>query len=207
MERNRRTMSPARLRMTHEGAFERPEGMIYSQWDDSMIVDPFDIPDDWPRSAAIDFGFNHPTAAVWCAINPDGVYYLYREYRRAETLLVQHFEAISSLSQKEPSSYLWYADPSAKQGIAELRRLGLPLVPANNEVQAGIDTLSTLMATRRFKVFRGCKAWLDEVEGYVWDKKDDLPTDKPLKANDDLMDATRYLVHSQEKRLGVRLYT
>ena len=31
--------------------------------------------------------------------------------------------------------------------------------------------------------------------------------DTPLKVNDDLMDATRYLVHTREKRLGVRLYT
>ena len=31
--------------------------------------------------------------------------------------------------------------------------------------------------------------------------------DKPLKVNDDLMDATRYLVHTLEKRLRVRLYT
>ena len=76
---------------------------------------------------------------------------------------------------------------------------------------AGIDTLSTLMATGRLKVFRTCKHWLDEVEGYVWDS--DHPDhnrgnfkDQPLKANDDLLDATRYLVHTREKKRGVKLY-
>ena len=87
-----------------------------------------------------------------------------------------------------------------------MRRLGIPLVPAYNDVLAGIDTLATLMATGRFRVFRTCQHWLEEVEGYVWDTHGDLPLDRPLKINDDLMDATRYAVHTQEKRLGVRLY-
>ena len=69
---------------------------------------------------------------------------------------------------------------------------------------------SALMATGRFEVFRSCKHWLDEVEGYIWDvgAHGRAPfQDKPLKPNDDLMDATRYLVHTLEKGLGVRLYT
>ena len=72
---------------------------------------------------------------------------------------------------------------------------------------AGIDTLSTLMATGRLKVFRTCKHWLDEVEGYVWDSDHNRNfKDQPLKLNDDLMDATRYLVHTRETKLGVKLY-
>ena len=208
LERNRRSMSAARFRMMHEGGFERPEGMIYEQWDDSMIVEPFPIPHQWTRSAAIDFGFNHPTAAVWLATDPDGVYYLYQEYRKRGDLLANHHRAIAAYSAngQGPAPERWYADPSAKQSIAEMRRLGLPLVAADNDVLAGIDTLSTLMTTSRFKVFRTCKNWLDEVESYVWDTKGDFRLDKPMKVDDDLMDATRYLVHSQERRPGVRLF-
>ena len=47
------------------------------------------------------------------------------------------------------------------------------------------------------------------MEGYVWDvgAHGCAPfQDKPLKVNDDLKDATRYLVHTREKRMGVRLY-
>ena len=101
---------------------------------------------------------------------------------------------------------LWYADPSARQERAELSRLGLQPSPAENDVMAAIDTLSTLMATGRLKVFRSCQHWLDEVEGYVWDKNGDSFLDRPLKLNDDLLDATRYLVHTREKKLGVKLY-
>ena len=204
LEGNRRSMSPARFRMMHEGGFERPEGMIYSQWNDSMIVDPFPIPHDWAHAAGIDFGFNHPTAAVWAARDPDGVYYIYREHRKSGELLATHHQALIKPNGQKPDR--WYADPSARQSIAELRRLGLPLVPANNDVPNGVDTVATLMATGRLKVFRTCKNWLDEVESYVWDTKDDIKTDKPRKVDDDLMDATRYLLHTQEKALGPRLF-
>ena len=84
--------------------------------------------------------------------------------------------------------------------------MGLPLSLADNDVMADIDTLSTLMAAGRLKVFRSCQDWLDEVEGYVWDKDGDGFLDRPLKLNDDLLDDTRYLVHTREKKLGVKLY-
>jgi hypothetical protein len=43
----------------------------------------------------------------------------------------------------------------------------LSRVKADNDVLPGIDTVATLMATGRLKVFKTCKGWLDEVEGYV----------------------------------------
>ena len=107
LERNRRAMSPARFRMMREGGFECPEGMIYDRWDDSMIVPPFPIPDHWPRSAAIDFGFNHPTAAVWLARDPDSVYYLYQEYRKAGDLLANHARAINAISGQAATIRSW----------------------------------------------------------------------------------------------------
>ena len=33
------------------------------------MVEPMHIEDHWPRIAAIDFGWDHPTAVVWCAID------------------------------------------------------------------------------------------------------------------------------------------
>ena len=102
LERNRRSMNPARFRMMHEGAFERPEGMVYTQWCDSMIIEPFAIPAQWERFAGVDFGFNHPTAAVFAARDPDGVYYLYQEYRKAGDLLANHAQAQLAHSRNAP---------------------------------------------------------------------------------------------------------
>ena len=207
-ERNRRNMTPARFNMMHLGGFERPEGMIYGeQWTDDLIVDPFDIPESWWQGAAIDFGFNHPTAAIWCARSPEGVYYLTYEYKKGEALLKTHYDAIKKLEKKGLAPLVWYGDPAAKQERHEMRAFGLPIRPAKNEVIPGIDTVAQLMGSGRLKVFSTCIHWTDEVEGYVWQEKDDQFLDKPVKLGDDLMDATRYLLHSMEWRNTPRLYT
>ncbi len=220
-ERNKRTMSDARFRMFHEGGFERPEGMVYGltadgnpQWDERHIVRPFPIPNDWWQGAGLDFGWNHPTAAVWIARSPAGVYFLTDEYKRGETLLRTHYDAIQKINRngggrkrRAPNPSKWLADPAAKQERNEMRKLGLQVQAADNAVVAGIETVGSLMATDRFKVFDTCTHWLDEVEGYIWESKQDQFLDKPVKLNDDLMDATRYLLRTEEKRLHPTLYT
>jgi len=207
-ERAQRTMTAARFRMMHEGGFERPEGMIYgNQWEDSLLIEPFRIPDDWWQGAAMDFGWNHPTAAIFAARDPNGVYYLTHEYKKGETLLEKHYKAVAKISQNGAKPTVWYGDPAAKQERREMRNYGLPMRPADNTFLTGIDTVAELMATGRLKVFNTLTHWADEVESYIWDTKNDEYTDKPVKINDDLMDATRYLLHTVEKTGQVRLHT
>lgn len=204
-ERNARTMDPARFRMMHEGGFERPEGMVYKDWDDRHVVEPFPVPAEWPRFGGLDYGFNHPTAGVFLAESPEGLFYVYQEYRAGGELMEEHYRALVGRGVKEVP--VLYDDPAGAQFSAELRRLGLPLQPANKEVLAGIDTVGTLLATGRLKVFRGCADWISEVESYVWDKAQSGEfTDKPVKIDDDLMDATRYALHSRLKGGRIRLF-
>ena len=206
-ERNRRTMSEARFRMFHEGGFERPEGMIYQIWNEqTMSIPDFNIPEEWPKFGGLDYGYNHPTAAVRIAESPNGVYYLYNCYRAREKLMAQHYAAIMTDCGSQVGR--WYDDPAGAQHSAEMRRLGLPVTGANKQVQAGIDTVTELMATGRLKVFHSCKEWLQEIEGYVWNKQpNDEFSDQPLKIDDDLMDATRYALHTQIKSAHLQLWT
>ena len=167
-----------------------------------MLVDPFPIPEDWWRGAGLDFGYNNAFATVWLARNGDGVYYLTDEYKKTQTLLEPHATKL-----KNQRADVWYGDPAAAGERAELRRLGIPVQEAVNDVVPGLDTLNQLMASGRFKVFKGMSHWIDEIEGYVWSTKADEFTDKPVKLNDHLMDATRYLVHTVEKSMGPTLFT
>jgi hypothetical protein len=59
-----------------------------------------EIPAEWQRAAGIDFGYNHPTAAVWLARNPEGTYYLYQEYKQVAELLSTH---AVNLAKRNPS--------------------------------------------------------------------------------------------------------
>lgn len=42
------------------------------------VIQPFSIPDYWPRFIAIDWGFKAMTFVIWAAISPDGRVYIYR---------------------------------------------------------------------------------------------------------------------------------
>ena len=204
-ERNKAAMDPSRFRMFHEGGFERPAGQIYSVWDESeMVVQDFEIPGDWPLLGGLDYGYNHPTAAVWLAEGPDGVFYVFREYKATESTIFEHWNQM--VAKCATSVPVWYDDPAGAQYSAEMRRLGLPVRGANKEVQAGIDTVASLMAAGRLRVFASCVGWREEVEGYSWaGERDGTFSDAPNKVDDDLMDATRYALHSRLKSGGFGL--
>ena len=72
------------------------EGRIYTDFDPGVhVVEPFEIPKDWPRYQAIDFGYTHPFCALWGALDGDGRLYIYREHYRAGWLLRKHALAIT----------------------------------------------------------------------------------------------------------------
>lgn len=184
-------LSKARFGMMFDASFERPEALIYSDYDPlKHDIDPFPIPDEWPKQAGIDFGYNNPTAILKGAMNKDGILYLYDEYYESKRHIADHRHVLlESLAR-----YIW-ADPSSKQEIAELNAGGGILVlPANNDVLVGIQRVIELFRTGRIRVFRNLRHLKDELENYVWDQKENISTDKPIKLDDHLCDALRYLV-------------
>ena len=100
----------------------------------------------------------------------------------------------------------WVGDPAGKQQMAELRRQGLSVGPANNDVMAGIDTVYSLFQAGRLKVFRTLTGARDELAGYVWKRTAGGFGDQPVKERDDLMDALRYALHTRETRAGLALH-
>lgn len=51
---------------------------------DVHMVPAFSIPNHWNRFGAYDFGFNHPGAFGWFAVDEDGNTFLYREFIKAQ---------------------------------------------------------------------------------------------------------------------------
>lgn len=91
------------------------------------------------------------------------------------------------------------ADPSAAGLIADMRRAGIPTVPANNAVMAGIQAVKARLPAAgdglsRLTVDPSCVNLLGEFEGYVWRGGKDGLRDEPEKSNDHAMDALRYVV-------------
>lgn len=177
-------------------------GAIYPIAEQDITVPDFAIPPAWPRAYGLDVGWNR-TAAVWGALNRDtGVIYLYAEHYRGEAEPVVHVGAVHARGKWIPG----VIDPAArgrsqKDGISLLetyKGLGLDLETADHAVEAGIYEVWTLLSAGRLKVFASLGAWFAEYRLYRRDEKGAV-----VKANDHLLDATRYFVMSGRDRMRV----
>ncbi|NYD88763.1 hypothetical protein [Sphingomonas melonis] len=170
-------------------------GVIYPVSEDDWIVDPFEIPRHWPRAFALDVGWNR-TAALWGAWNRDNdTIYLYDEYYVSEAPPQVHSDAIRGRGQWIPG----VIDPASRGRsqvdgralIDEYRSMGLDLLPANNEVEAGLFSVYRRLQSSRLKAFSNLQNLRSERRLYRRDEKGRI-----VKERDHLMDTERYLVMS-----------
>jgi hypothetical protein len=152
----------ARLR---NGLWVAAEGMIYAdEWDPAIhLVDPFPIPDDWPRFWSVDFGYNHPFVLQRWAEDPDGQLVLYGERFMTGRTVDEHAVAVmATVSHADPDyrhpvdeprlahhGRLW-REPRPRalicdhdaEGRAQLRKqLGMATTAANKRVIDGIQAV------------------------------------------------------------------
>lgn len=113
-------------------------GLVYPEYSENLhVIEPFEIPNSWPRIRGIDFGHRDPFVCLWAAIGPEGEVYFYREYYEREGRPIKHHaQMIKELSEGE-RVISTVADPSGAQLIEDLSYEGLCAIPANNDRQAG----------------------------------------------------------------------
>lgn len=170
-------------------------GAIYPVPEEEILVDPFELPDHWPRAYGLDVGWNR-TAAAWGAIDRENdVVYLYSEHYQGEAEPSTHVAGINARGAWIPGTI----DPASRgrsqkdgEKLLEIYTdLGLDLTPADNSRESGLFEVHQRLATGRLKVFRTLNSWRGEYRIYHRDEKGHI-----VKKNDHLMDATRYLVVS-----------
>lgn len=130
------------------GDWDVSAGTFFADFDRSIhVVKPFDIPSHWKRYWGYDFGFNHPTAMVFIAVDEDGNCYVYREYCKPQTHLSDQAAWLKGLPEfkKLPAGLAgrdcWAQkfspaidknQPDQGPTIAEIfQKQGISLLPAN----------------------------------------------------------------------------
>jgi len=177
-------------------------GRVFPVTEGSITCEPFDIPESWPQLCAMDFGWDHPTAAVRGAHDRDGdVIYITQTYREREKPIHTHAAALRAWSPKLlwawPHDGLQHDKSSGEQLATQYRDHGVAMLPERAQfedgtsgVEAGIAEMLDRMETGRLKVFRHLSQWFEELR--LYHRKDGLI----VKERDDLMAATRYLIMS-----------
>lgn len=92
-----------------------------------------------------------------------------------------------------------YLDPSAESFQLELRKKGMHVTHANNDVLNGIQKLSSDLRNGKVVIMKNCVNTIREIESYVWDPKAAKKGyDDPLKLDDHTTDALRYAIFTHK---------
>ena len=209
MEQILSAYSPHEREMRRYGRPSIGSGLIFPVDEEKIIIDPIAIKDHWPRIAAIDFGWDHPTAVVWCAVDRDeDVFYVYDCHRESKASPAIHAQTIRSRPHFIPIAYPHDGnrrDSMGNPGLADqYRNLGCNFLlehfsnpPAlgnnkgSNSIEEGLMAMLQSMEAGNFKVFSTLSNWFEEFRMYH------RKGGKVVPFRDDLMSATRYAFQSQ----------
>jgi phage terminase large subunit-like protein len=171
-------------------------GKIYTALESDFVVQPFAIPDHWPKAYGMDVGWKR-TAAVFGAYDEhNDTIYIYDEYYGSQDLPIVHTHAIKQRAKDwmygliDPASNI-SSQKDGKSLLKEYRSLDLNLVQADNAVEAGIAKITNRLTAGKIKVMANCQNLLQEYRLYARDKEG-----RVQKRDDHLMDAWRYLIMS-----------
>lgn len=185
-------------------------GAVYPMALALLEINPFDIPDTWPRGFALDVGWNR-TAALWGALNPaNDVLTLYDEHYVGQENPATHANSIIGYGTSGKLRGKWIpgvSDPHANDRsqrdglklIEDYRALGLDLEAALNAVDAGVHEVWVRLSTGRLKLFNTLQYFKTEYQLYRRNEKGVIIV-RPNRPNH-LVDCLRYLVISGIARM------
>lgn len=177
-------------------------GRVFPVAESLIVEDAFPAPKYWPRLCAIDFGWDHPTAAVWLAWDRDAdVVHVTDVYKARQEAAPMHAAAIRARGEWIPVAWPQDGlqhDKGAGQSLAQqYKKLGLNMLPAparwddgGNSVEAGVSDMLTRMQTGRLKVASHLNDWFEEFRLYHRENG------RLVKQFDDVLSATRYALMS-----------
>lgn len=182
-------------------------GLVFQVPEDDIVIEPLArIPDHWVRIGALDFGWDHPSAAAELAWDQDAdIVYVVRCARKREATPLIFAAQVKPWGAVRPGSpdqwlpWAWPADGlqhdkgSGLQLAKQYREQGLLLLPVHAQwedggvsVEAGVMEMTDRMQTGRWKVFSTCSEWREEFRNYHRDEG------VIVKEMDDAISASRY---------------
>lgn len=173
-------------------------GRIFPVEESKIVVDPIAIPAHWPQINGLDFGYDHPFAAINLAWDRESdCIYLCKEYAERESTPVVHAASVKPWGKWVPCAWphdgLQHDKGSGVVLKTQYEEQGLEMLSekaewpeGGNSVEAGVIDMLDRMKTGRLKVFSSLTGWLAEFRLYHRD------TGQIVKIKDDRISASRY---------------
>lgn len=185
------------LRARRFGEPQLGTGAIFLDDPDTYTCRPFEVPAYWARLYGLDFGWVHPTAALWLAHDREtDIVYVYSEHRRSKAQPPIHTAAVKSRGE-------WMTGISETAGTnaadgtrmikiyrdagLKLRRVHKGQGAAGGFLESSIMLIQDRLATGRLFIMDNCVMLLEELRRYHRNEKGAV-----VEKVDDLIAALRY---------------
>jgi hypothetical protein len=176
-------------------------GRVFPVTEESIAVDPPPVGRGWSLIGGLDFGWDHPFAAVKVAHDRDAdCVYVLATYRCREATPIVHAAALrpwGNIPWAWPHDGMQHDKGSGKQLAEQYREQRLDLLPdfarfedGTYGLEAGVMAMLARMQTGRLKVARHLAEWFEEFR--LYHRKDGVI----VPERDDLLSATRYAIMS-----------
>tara|TARA_R100001015_G_C4634030_1_gene199800 strand:- start:1855 stop:3417 length:1563 start_codon:yes stop_codon:yes gene_type:complete len=192
-----------------DGDWNVSEGAAFSEFNQQHhVIEPVEIPYNWVRLRACDYGFSSPSCVLWGAIDWDGCIWIYRELYQNRLTADELAEYIMELESDDPQMYMSVLDKSCwnKLGMGKSIALsmiekGLRWVPSNSDrMQGKQEVHKRLQLTKddkpKLKIFNTCTNIIRTLPTLPLSKNNSEDVD--TKAEDHAYDALRYMFMTQQ---------
>lgn len=206
------TLTGARRQRLLFGKWVQAEGTIYESFDFSKhLVDAskfLPIKDYKAIYFGADSNFPLPRAAVLAGIRGDGYVDILDEFYQENAHVEDLIEWLVKWQKQREWTLYGYHDPSNPTAIDKINRTqGISCEKADNEVIEGISEVERHLSNNLIRINKTCVNMIREFQSYRWKKKGE----EPVKKDDHLMDALRYLLQSIRtipslKVVGARIF-
>ncbi len=111
------------------------EGQVFAEWLNdpahytdrlwTHVVEPFAVPEHWPRYMSFDHGYSKPFSVGWWAVSPGGVAYRYREWYGCEN---GRANVGLKLTPQEIARGIWEREQSEREDNIRIDRIADPAI-------------------------------------------------------------------------------
>ena len=191
LQRAKETLPKDRYLQEYEASFQKMQGLAIPEFSrEKHLYEELPV-GRFEKLAGVDFGYVHHAAVPEIHWNGESLWVEDEWYKIGRTD-AQIAEYVASCGFKAV-----YPDPENAGGIEELRRREVnvrEVKKGKGSVVEGIQMIRELFLGKRLHINKRCVNLISELESYAYGE--DKKSEAPVKENDDLIDALRYVVLS-----------
>lgn len=189
-----------------QGKWVAAQGLVYPEFNrDNHVISGESIRTRQFKDVIIgaDSGWKNPRALLVGKISGSGDLYIVDEFYETKTSIEQAIEWLERNNYKQRASRMAH-DPSEPEEIEKASKMGIRTDKAVNDIIPGIGKVSQYIGEKGPDLYvkESCTNLITEFASYKYpdDSNRNQKEEKPIKKDDHLMDALRYMIMELDQR-------